>query len=107
MIDCNVRVLPVVGANFGADPKDPNSVGGHPVPATPDNFAVPHDDGSERPALASFHLFEKKQEALIKDAGFLLQIAVRERWHAELGNLLPMFHIERAVEPGVSALPHG
>ena len=32
---------------------------------------------------------------------------MRERRYANLGHLLPMFHIEQAVEPGVSALPHG
>ena len=40
-------------------------------------------------------------------AGFSLQDLMRERRYANLGHLLPMSHIERAVEPGVSALPLG
>ena len=37
----------------------------------------------------------------------MLRVFPRERRYAELGHLLPMFHIERAVKPGVSALPLG
>jgi len=48
----------------------------------------------------------KNEEARSVKAGFSLQFVVRERRYAKLGNLLPMFYIERAVEPGVSALPH-
>ena len=45
---------------------------------------------------------ETKKPAQLRRAslGFL-----RERRYANLGHLLPMFHIERAVKPGVSALP--
>jgi hypothetical protein len=32
-------------------------------------------------------------------------VFLRERRYANLGHLLPMFPIERAVKPGVSALP--
>jgi hypothetical protein len=41
------------------------------------------------------------------EAGFFLRIVLRERRYANLGHLLPMFPIERAVKPGVSALPRG
>ena len=41
------------------------------------------------------------------EAGFFLRVFLRERRYANLGHLLPMFHIERAVKPGVSALPLG
>ena len=40
-------------------------------------------------------------------AGFFLRVVLRERRYANLGHLLPMFPIERAVKPGVSALPLG
>ena len=49
----------------------------------------------------------RNEEARTVKAGFSLQVVVRERRYAELGNLLPMFYIERAVKPGVSALPLG
>lgn len=39
------------------------------------------------------------------NAGFSLQDSTQERRYANLGHLLPMFPIERAVKPGVSALP--
>ena len=41
------------------------------------------------------------------EAGFFLRVFLRERRYANLGHLLPMFPIERAVKPGVSALPLG
>ena len=40
---------------------------GHPVPSPPDNFAVPHDDGPERPALASLHLLQGKPNRFTKE----------------------------------------
>ena len=40
-----------------------------------------------------------------KEAGFSPRDFQRERRYANLGHLLPMFYIERAVKPGVSALP--
>jgi hypothetical protein len=40
------------------------------------------------------------------EAGFSLQDFLRERRYANFGHLLPMFHIGRAVKPGVSALSH-
>ena len=39
------------------------------------------------------------------EAGFLLRVFPLERRYANLGHLLPTFPIERAMEPGVSALP--
>ena len=62
---------------------------------------------------ADFHRFRldaprKARSPLVTvKAGFSLQVVVRERRYANLGHLLPMFHIERAVGPGVSALPYG
>jgi hypothetical protein len=38
-------------------------------------------------------------------AGFSFQDFLKERRYANLGHLLPMFPIGRAVKPGVSALP--
>ena len=38
---------------------------------------------------------------------FLSRVFPRERRYADLGYLLPMFPIELAVKPGVSALPLG
>ena len=46
-------------------------------------------------------------EARTKEAGFFSQIRVGERRYTDLGHLLPMFPIEPAVEPGVSALTLG
>ena len=48
---------------------------------------------------------QENEEARSMKAGFSLQKIVRERRYANLGHLLPMFPIERAVKPGVSALP--
>ena len=40
---------------------------------------------------------QEKQEALTKDAGFLLRVFPRERHYAELGYLLP-FYLRLAVK---------
>ena len=47
-------------------------------------------------------MLQENKEARTLETGFFL----RERRYANLGHLLPMFYIERAVKPGVSALPH-
>jgi hypothetical protein len=49
----------------------------------------------------------RNEEARSIKAGFSLQALLRQRRHAELGNLLPMYSIEPAVKPGVSALSLG
>ncbi len=50
---------------------------------------------------------QQSKEARTREAGFFQQIVLRERRYADLGHLLPLFHIELAVEPGVSALTRG
>jgi hypothetical protein len=51
---------------------------------------------------------QESEEARAEEAGFSLRhVFLRERRYADLGNLLPMFIVEPAVEPGVSALPVG
>jgi len=48
---------------------------------------------------------QENEEARAMKAGFSFQDLLKERRYAKLGYLLPMFPIEQAVEPGVSALP--
>jgi hypothetical protein len=48
---------------------------------------------------------QENEEARSVKAGFSLQDLSRERRYAKRGHLLPMFPIEQAMEPGVSALP--
>ena len=49
---------------------------------------------------------KKNEEARTVKAGFSFQDLWREGRYANLGHLLPIFPIERAVKPGVSA-PRG
>ena len=49
----------------------------------------------------------KKRRSPHTGGGLPLRVFLRERRYANLGHLLPMFPIERAVKPGVSALPLG
>jgi hypothetical protein len=50
----------------------------------------------------------RNEEARTLEAGFFKRLYfLRERRYADLGYLLPMFYVELAIEPGVSALPAG
>ena len=71
--------------------------------------AVAHNPGSaasRRPEpVAGDPGPQKKKPAPKRRASH--QVVLRKRRYADLGHLLPMFSIEPAVQPGVSALPLG
>ena len=69
----------------------------------PTSVPLPH--AAWQPTTHSALTARENGEARTIKAGFSLQDLLRERRHAKLGHLLPMFPIEQAVEPGVSALP--
>jgi hypothetical protein len=61
-------------------------------------------DGLENP---SYGEGARNEEARAREAGFSRHVFLSKRRYADLGYLLPMFYIEPAVEPGVSALTLG